>query len=67
MLGLDDCELAYYERHPELKGRGQSKPIDHRRVMGEDHAALVQALDPTQIVGRPLDGGPRHDRCRGRV
>ncbi len=89
-LELGDCELAYYERQPELKGRGptllfvhatgfhariwdqiiarlprvhsialdqrghgrsQSRSIEHWRVMGEDQAALVRALDLTEIVG----------------
>ncbi len=89
-LRLEDCELAYFERHPERKGRGptlllvhatgfharlwdqilarlpavhsialdqrghgrsESQPIRHWRVMGEDQARLVAALDLRDIVG----------------
>jgi pimeloyl-ACP methyl ester carboxylesterase len=89
-IRLNDCELAYYERHPELRGRGptllfvhatgfharvwdqiiarlprahsvaldqrghgcsEKKRISHWRTMGQDQAALVEALDLDEIVG----------------
>lgn len=87
---VNDCELAYYERHPERQGRGptlffahatgfharvwdqiiarlprthsialdqrghglsEKKALSHWRTMGEDQAALIEALALDQIVG----------------
>jgi len=89
-LRLNECELAYFERHPELAdrgptlllvhatgfharvwdqiiarlpavhsialdqrghGRSESPPIEHWRILGEDQAALVEALGLHDIVG----------------
>jgi lipase len=89
-IRVNDCELAYFERHPDLKGRGptlflvhatgfharvwdqiiarlppchsialdqrghgrsEKRRITHWRTMGQDQAAIVEALDLTDIVG----------------
>lgn len=89
-MRLNDCELAYYERCPELKGRGptlffvhatgfharvwdqiiarlprahsialdqrghgrsEKQRLSHWRTMGQDQAALVEALALENIVG----------------
>jgi pimeloyl-ACP methyl ester carboxylesterase len=89
-IRVNDCELAYYERHPELKehgptlllvhatgfharvwdqiiarlpachsialdqrghGRSEKKIIADWRTLGQDQAALVEALDLDDIVG----------------
>lgn len=89
-VGVNECELAYFERRPDLEGRGptlffvhatgfhariwdqiiarlppchsialdqrghgrsEKRSIDHWRTMGEDQAALIEALDLRRIVG----------------